>query len=104
MPQMGEENLPDEDLGPVLRIHDAPDQTTILQVNVRPDRAEGDSLGFDQGAVIGRCGEDRIMAALQKLACHAEIRVYVSLRAEAGDDDALPHAWSHAASIGLEAD
>jgi hypothetical protein len=104
LPQMGDEAFPEKDLRPTLRIHDAADRGAILQVDVGPDWAEGNALAFDERAVIGGCGKDRIMAALRELACQAEIGVNIPERTEAGDDDALAHAWSRGASVGPAAD
>jgi hypothetical protein len=82
---MGEKELPNEELGPVLRLHDPAGEGAILKVDIRPDRAEGHPLSFDERAVVGRRGEDRIVAALGEPAGYAEIGVNVPERAEAGD-------------------
>jgi len=90
--QMGKEAFPEEEIRPTLRIHDTADHGMIFWVNIGAGRVEGNSLTFDQRAIIRRGNEDRMVAAVHKLACYAEIGVYVSQRAQAGDDDALTHA------------
>jgi hypothetical protein len=102
--QMRHEDFLDEELRPTFRIHQAADHAMIFWVNVGSDRPEGDPLALNQGAVIGRCGENWLMAPLGELACKAEVGVHISQRAEAGDDDALPYTCAHVASISPEAD
>ena len=92
VPQMGEEALPDEDLRAVLRLHDAADHATILRVNIGPDRTEGDPFLLDERAVVGRGGDDRLVATLRQLPGESEIGIDIPERAEARDDDALSHA------------
>src|SRR5919108_107559 len=89
---MGEDTLPHEDLCPALRLHDTADRDTILKVDVRPDRAEGHSLALDERAVVGRRGDDRLMATLRQLPGESEIGIDIPERAEARNDDALSHA------------
>ena len=104
IPHIRDKEFSDEDLRPTLRIHDAADHGMNRRGNVGPDRVEGNPLAIEQRVVKCRCGEKHIVASQRKLTCQTEIGVNVSQRTEAGDDDALPHAWSHGASIGPEAD
>ena len=47
-----------------LRLHDAADHATILRVDIGPDRTEGDPFLLDERAVVGRRGDDRLVATL----------------------------------------
>jgi hypothetical protein len=62
----------------------------ILRVDIGPDRTEGDLLPLDERAVVGRRGEDRLVATLRQPPSQGEIGVDVPERANACDDDALP--------------
>ena len=67
LPQVRDDQLADDHLGPALRVHDAFEQRGVVGLNVGPQRPELEAFLLDQPLVVRARADDRRVAERPQL-------------------------------------